>query len=897
MGDDDQLFTSSLIEVAMENSETLDEKHEPGTSAHVLSSSSFKGSDINESVFYEKFLLDDLDNYWDELNDRLTVSRMVSDSVIKGMVHAVVEESAERIALKDSEITTLNEKLLSYRSNSAASKLSALHCGSFEANSFEANLKWNCIEDFCRLKLAAEEHIRKLKEGIRNIGISNSSGQLNSLPADVGFCSILPQARINERVMEANETVDSLETILEKMFKETIETFHTMKDSVFELNWETEIEREIKDIVFQGSVRILQDEFERKLYEQRSLIDVLNMNWQKKFNELSSLREDLGSLSRSLSSSETGPLLSHNSLDDPEEWNALKRKDQRNHHLPCTTQTEEDTVALMKQPEDCEQPMLEVAHLSQLKHMENNELVAYFKTEMIKMRRQHDSALQEKTEELFKLKREFLREKGNSLFKKDKEFELLKKKIPEVILKLDDILLEKEKPPIVQNDHTELYRLKDTMDTMFSENQHLRFLLSEKREKVNDLSSQVSDAESQMLLHSSVEAKFLKQINKLKDDLEDVKIEACIQHELHDVMLEGVVSENKVIVDDIEAEARIMQDVYGTVIRGFVSDWRSIIDSLILKYFNEKSSLKSLLCEKERALHGEIEENMKLKETVTSLSSLVKENEKNVSETGSTLMQQKQQFDLLNQQIDVLRKQMSMQEILISNGRLESDSLMQRLEEALQKIHDGELEAKKLNEKLIIASAALEEAGKQIHMSEMDIKELKEKLLTTSNALEVTEKEKIMLHDIIKGKEQKLSSSITKEKEQEEHMKSIATCLTELSKASTDFENKVVKNIERNETRLKIINSQWGPLMQQSHLLMKKAMLYKQMLEIRSSNLQKAEAEVDLLGDEVDALLSLLGKIYIALDHYSPVLQHYPGVMEILKLVKRELGDTTTRAV
>lgn len=36
--------------------------------------------------------------------------------------------------------------------------------------------------------------------------------------------------------------------------------------------------------------------------------------------------------------------------------------------------------------------------------------------------------------------------------------------------------------------------------------------------------------------------------------------------------------------------------------------------------------------------------------------------------------------------------------------------------------------------------------------------------------------------------------------------------------------------------------------------------------------------QVDLLGDEVDALLSLLENIYIALDHYSPILKHYPGV-------------------
>ena len=42
--------------------------------------------------------------------------------------------------------------------------------------------------------------------------------------------------------------------------------------------------------------------------------------------------------------------------------------------------------------------------------------------------------------------------------------------------------------------------------------------------------------------------------------------------------------------------------------------------------------------------------------------------------------------------------------------------------------------------------------------------------------------------------------------------------------------------------------------------------------------------QVDLLGDEVEALTDLLAKIYIALDHYSPVLQYYTGV-SILFLV------------
>ena len=85
---------------------------------------------------------------------------------------------------------------------------------------------------------------------------------------------------------------------------------------------------------------------------------------------------------------------------------------------------------------------------------------------------------------------------------------------------------------------------------------------------------------------------------------------------------------------------------------------------------------------------------------------------------------------------------------------------------------------------------------------------------------------------------------------------------------------------------------------------------YIKNLEMRSLDLQKAEAEVclrhinffiyfsrcislellflfldvivqiqvDILGDEADALRGILGKIYMALDYYSPVLLHYPGV-------------------
>ncbi|XAR72551.1 hypothetical protein NMG60_11019235 [Bertholletia excelsa] len=56
-------------------------------------------------------LLDDFDSYFEDINGRLTISRMVSDSVIKGMVTAVEQMAAEKIAAKELEVVTLREMI------------------------------------------------------------------------------------------------------------------------------------------------------------------------------------------------------------------------------------------------------------------------------------------------------------------------------------------------------------------------------------------------------------------------------------------------------------------------------------------------------------------------------------------------------------------------------------------------------------------------------------------------------------------------------------------------------------------------------------------------------------------------------------------------------------------
>ncbi|XP_010923691.1 WPP domain-associated protein [Elaeis guineensis] len=864
---------SSKAQLPVENSEVLDEM--AGTSAYrsLPSSRNSKGNENteNDSVFYEKFLLDDLDSYLDEINDRLSISRMVSESVMKGIVNAVVEEAAEKIDSKEAEIASLNERLWSSKSDAAISNRLASFVmlpesfveiektkSELHQSCLDASIDLNYAKHLSRLKLAAEEQLNRLQEDLQDLKTSNSHGRINAGSMDSGTFSIFPKIKADEKLLEIDEQIDGLKIMLASGFEQINDIFCSMKASMWEQQWVHEFQREISNFMIQNYIKGLHDEFETKLHEQRGPVNTLIKSCQEKFAELATVREELDAISKSLLSSD-------NSHESFEEWSVAKRKEffpgkvLGNHHLP--SHPEENGSTIMEKSGDSGKAMMEVADISQLKHMTKEELVSYFRTEMTKLRRQHESALQEKTEELFRLKREFLKEKGSLPFRKDKESELLKRKILEVILKLNEVLLDQEKLPPIHDDHDELCHLKDRIDSLFLENQRLRSLLLDKSREVKHLYSQVSDAASQMSLHSSAEANFLKQIMKLKGELEDLKMQTNIRDEFYNILLRELICEHQCRMEDIKIETICLQEIYAVIIKGVAWDVVSTMNPTISKYYTEKASLETKILEKDKALGLEIEENQKLKQTISSISTVMKEKEKLAVDTGSTLMQQKKQFDLVHQELSLLRDQVCKQEVLISDFKKESHSMKSRLNEALQQLHQYELEINKLNEKLKSATDALEEAGKQ----------------------------KAMLHDIVEKKKKSLSLSDAKGRVQAKQLDCTIAAVMELSKAVVDFESILAEKIKSTESRLKRLSHQFEPLVKRASLLEKKESWYKQMLEIRCSNLQKAEAEVDLLGDEVDALLGLLGKIYIALDHYSPILQHYPGVMEILKLVQREL--------
>ncbi|XP_077243871.1 myosin heavy chain-like protein [Tasmannia lanceolata] len=843
----------------MEISEVSDSKASSVGNGSMQSSSSFKGSDNlgNDSAHYETFLLEEMDSYFDDIDTRLIVSRMVNDSVVKGMVNAVSEEAAEKIASKEKEVALLKGKLRCYESGEFRDK----DCGSSSATSIELEKmnfdvlpdsggQCNHIEEhLTNLKIAAEGQSRRLKEEIEEIRGFSSVSKMNM--------GAIQQGKIAEKCVETEESIDTLKDIIRSVNEEIDNIVLFSKASLYEWKWEQEFQEEVKDIVFQSYIRSIQKEFEAKLLKQR--VRALGSQ-NKKVSELSSLRQELDVISRSLFSPEMGKLQSHGSHEFTDEWTNGERKDRIHRKGPSTVLREENSIAATAKSDLSENKTAGVTE-SQLKRMPKDELISYFKSEMTNLKRNHELTVQELTEDYFSLKREFLKEKGSSHLRKDRDLDALRKKIPEVITKLDDILVENEKLPAICDDYENICSLNDRVENLLSEIQSLSGLLADKTKEVKCLSSQVSDAEDKMLHHSSAEVNLSKQIKTLKCDMEDANIEVFIREKIYISILKESIGNFECDLEDLDIEKIIMNEMCATIFNEAIKDYQAAINHMEMKYDEEKEKriyLEATLSANEKTLLLEIKGKEQLKEKIVSLSETMKEKVMLASEAESTLIKQREQFELGWQELNRLKDQTSQQERLISENNKESESLKRRLDEALEQIGLYKVEISKLDQKL---------------KRSMDVSREAERQIST-------------LHGIIKEKQ---DTAIASDKKQRKKMASIMVSLQELYKAMADFECRVAENIVQNNSRLEMLNCHHSPLVQQANLIKREGLVHKLMLERRCSDLQKAEAEVDLLGDEVDALLSLLEKIYIALDHYSPILQHYTGIMEILKLVRREL--------
>jgi hypothetical protein len=417
----------------------------------------------------------------------------------------------------------------------------------------------------------------------------------------------------------------------------------------------------------------LQRESEMKLWEHRSLISRSNKNWKEHISEIIVLRDELDSILNVVTGSESGmhPPSHSSTLEKPEDHSILKMKDDSEPHVM-------EKAAESKSSE----AMLEIPDFSLLKHMQSEEITSFLKSEWLKLRRQHESELHEKTEALFRVKREFAKAKSSLPLRKERELEFVKSKLLQTIAKLDEMALMKDNSYFNCNESGEMCRLKDRIGCLLHENDCLRGQLADKTVEIKHLSSLVLDAKTQIAHHSLSEAKLLNLVKKIRDELEDLRIEKQLNSSV---------------------DWSIFREVFGNY------------HNQICDKNKEESFLKELLIEKDDQLNIIYEDRQKLKY----------ENDQLVSISGSTIIQHHEQVDLVNDELTMFREKVCEQELLILESKSESNAMKSCLYEALEQIHVCKEEIHRLTENLSYMSIALEEAKEQNASLDATIREMK----------------------------------------------------------------------------------------------------------------------------------------------------------------------------
>ncbi|GFS41445.1 myosin heavy chain-like protein [Actinidia rufa] len=799
-------------------------------------------------------LLEDLDSYWDDINDRLTISRMVSDSVIKGMVKAVEQVAEEQITAKELELTSLKEILHFHPSDANKSDSIGSSLGYREARGVGNGLYYSFSEAFTEhdkmreslgsLRSVTTGEIEKLKKEIDGRRGCSSMRRISSGSELLGLCGIL-QEKASQSLMGVDKRVGSLKMTVDTMCVQMDDMVKLTKASLSEWQQEQEFEREIETMVMQSSIRSLCEEFEERLWDQNvRLCGSQSVDWLGRIDEVSNLRKELDVILKSLSNLETGQLISHGSRD----MDHFHRKALRNHVSPSSSLWEGNGIS-----EESKNGMPENWEAAQLKHMTKDELVNYFNNMITEMRRNHESDMQKMTEEYFSLKREYLKEKGSSLLlRKDKDLDAVRKKIPVVILKLDDILVENEKLSTLSDNSETLGSLKGRLESLLLENCQLRDSLSDKRKEVKCLTSLVSDAAEKMLQHSLAETNSLKLVGNLKSAVEDAEFEASITEDIYKCFLREVIPQINCDTEELEMQSIVMKDIYGILYREAARDTDatnkcevgdSDIESLVMqglcgvifeeaikdaqsqfsnlnkKYLDEKENRVALelkVMEIEEGFIFMIEEKERLEQQVHLLVASLEEKEKLELELSTALVKEKEQFQLASQEINDLKDHSSYLQTLISERSKDLDSMKGELTELLEQIKVYKTEINKLNQKLEVMSKELREADGGRNM----------------------------LLGVIREKQNDILLLEAKQNEQRKKMQAVIGLVHGLSRALSDLESQVAEGIKNNNLRLEESRSQLSSLTRETIIVKKTSLLYKRKLDRRCNDLQLAEAEV-----------------------------------------------------
>lgn len=533
---------------------------------------------------------------------------------------------------------------------------------------------------------------------------------------------------------------------------------------------------------------------------------------------------------------------------------------------------------------------------SPLKSMSKEQLISHYIRVVAALRRDKEILLSEKTEEIYRLKRQCLRERGNG-----REIAALKRKLGYTTKRLDEFIKGNEQlVESIRFSDEESAITSELEDELQYDNRSMLELIAGEEKESKELFDGIG------LEQSSREGYLLVQMEELENEKEDIKATNKNEIDILRICLEETIKDQTMSLNLAIKESAELRE-QKNMLEDIIWDKERTL-SLALK---EKEDQKQQIILREKQLE-EKENEYKKQQDLLQQSLKECQELKEQNSLLETLTQKKERtLNLLTNEQEELKKQVVLLEGAVQENKNCTSAASNALEEARKEkvmleetIRDRERtldqimneEEKRMELERVIAEKdiALTFAQKEIENQTNEKFLLKECLEQKEVSLEwalmhIKEKEK--QKEFFEAKVQKLQDCITDlETNQKQSEMQLARYIRNVMDASLKFEETALEKLHHNFLRLKEVERQLVTLSGLVNSFAVRESHYRKICDRRYCNLQKAEEEVDLLGDEVDNVLSLLGKVYIVLNHYAPVLQHYPGIPEIVNLIKKEIA-------
>ncbi|KAG2729915.1 hypothetical protein I3760_01G270600 [Carya illinoinensis] len=930
---------------------------------------------ILESNYEE--LLADLKEIRDHLQGRLKESQLALSDKDRELTERAGNEMKLRQALELKE-----RELVSLRANLEIEKTKTEGIEEFVlGNRIDTDRDHRDRDgEFCELKNSVHQQVWNIKQ---KLGPDNS---LIEEERNRGFD--------NEKIEQMGLDIDMLKETLDLAFGKMQKAIFLSHMGPIEQQWRWSIENDTISILIRGLVRNLEESFEAKVMQkqEKQVRVCLSEHWSDLMNEVASLRRELEPLCR----------------ENDKQANGIKT---RNASAPPSISGRKIShiASEMLSPEydSCSKTgnfYLKVGEVDEQEELTGKEKQVGRSQYVAKMIKSHESIIRRQSEDLNRLKREILREKGSLSLREEKDPLNLRRRIQEIVVRLNNFMEWDAKMGKSFGDHASVDGNESFIEKRVSQFDESINTLADGWKKINKFSfnSHAVNEEQQ------------NEIRMLRQEKEDADLKAMILEEIYFTLLRGLRKEFYIELDYYDLECLIHEGICKYLYREKVGQWNESFESSNIEaqireeihFLAFSEALKDYkIVEDSRytdelgSVEGSVREGIwtaflrrvfkEWNETTEgqNTASLIREeiyrivfgeSFKSIAYRASSILSQLQEFKLpedflpitsemvkdFKTDIDSYNVESLIREDIfhfviveavrdasilhregksriqgnmlgdlhsdkeLNNGKNASvenklvrklDSLSQCFQvEDLKPIASTELKertahldlvslkSEEMNEnnifeKLLIeeehtlssGSSKLEKFSQQLVTSKALLGELGPSLGTGD--LECVHDEMTPILDVSQVGEVSFHIPNYYKAEQSTEVDSVFSTLLAFQQALADLEHLVLEKLGMNILRLREVKHNLDPLVELVASLRNKELLYRKAFVRRCYNLQKAELEVDLLGDQVDVLLGLLEKIYTRLHQHSPTPQRYFEVSDILNLIKKELTGGVVR--